>query len=213
MKKLLGVFLFVAFALFSCKSGDIVSAVKKGHFNAAPNITLEELVGRYQFVDAASINWTSITDANKNDFAEVSAKFDDNLGIIFNGIQGMISSGMMDVTVLMGMRHNFFDALLNEEGFKVDDGSSSYMSLRFNMFEPGYGDPNAPYFFNCNGGTLTVDFTVDKSGLVKIAKATLIFDMQSPMENGDIKEYQLIYPIQVEAAENMLVNNTEVGTE
>jgi hypothetical protein len=214
MKKLWGMLLIVAFSMLSCKSGgDIVSSSKKGHFGQAPNITLEELLNRYQFIDASSINWVPTADTNKNEFAEVSARIDGSLGILFSRFQGLIDSGMFDVSVLMNKKHEFFDSLLNEEGFKVEGNSFSYMELRFDKFAPDYGDPSAPVFFNCNGGVLTLDCTVDKDKQVKIEKATLVFDMQSPWANGDIAKYQLIYPIAVEVAENMLVNNTGIEME
>jgi ABC-type Fe3+-citrate transport system substrate-binding protein len=197
------------------KSGSAsVKDVKKSHFAQAPKITVEELVKRYQFIDSSSINWSQTTDSNNNEYAEVSASFDDTLSIVFNHIQENINSGMMDVSVFMNIEHEFFNSLLNEKGFKVEDDSSSYASLRFNMFEPDYGNPNAPIFFNCNGGTITLDFTVDKNRIAKIEKATLIFDMQSPMKySGEVAKYQLIYPIEAEIAEVSLVNNTDIKGE
>jgi hypothetical protein len=210
-RKLLAVSFFVGVLLLSCKSCDIVSGSKKGHLGQAPNITFGELVNRYQFIDTASVKWDSITDSNNNVFVEVSAQFDNGLGILFNSLQTRIYSGEMDITVLMYQKHNFFDSLLNEEGFRVEDDSSSYMSLRFNIFEPDYGDPGTPSFFSCNGGTLALNCTVDKKGLVRIENATLVFDMQSPMRySGDVSSYQLIYPVDAEIVENMLVNNTDI---
>jgi hypothetical protein len=214
MKKLVFGLVLAVFGLLSCSSGGIVSASKKGHFAEAANITLEALVKRYQFIDAASIKWTAVTDANNNEFAEVSVRFDKNLDIIFNHFQEYINTGAMDVSVLMNQKHQFFDSLLNEKGFRVEDDSSSYTSLRFNMFEPDYGDPRAPVFFNCSGGTMILNLTVDKSKLVKIENATLVFDMQSPMTySKDVKTYQLIYPLAIENVESALVNNTDIATE
>jgi hypothetical protein len=214
IKKLFIVSLVVGFVLFSCTSGDIVSRSKKGHLKQAPNITFQELVNRYQFIDSTSVKWTSITDSNKNEIVEVSVQFDKNAGILFNTVQDRINSGMMDITVLMNIKHEFFASLLTKEGFKVEDDSSSFMSLRFNMFEPDYGDPSAPVFFNCEGGALTIKSTVDKSGLVTIENAMLVFNMRSPMSySGDVAVYQLIYPIEAEIAENMLVKNIDIGTE
>jgi hypothetical protein len=192
----------------------MVSAGKKGHFAQAPKITVEEILNRYQFIDASSVTWALVADANKNEFVEVSARFNNDLGILFNHVQEGIISGMMDVSVLMSIEHEFFAALLNEKGFKAEDNGVSYFELLQNKFEPDYGDPNAPSFFNCSGGILILNFTVDKSKLIKTEKATLVFDMQSPMKySGEVEKYQLIYSIMAENAENMLVNNTDIGTE
>jgi hypothetical protein len=54
-------------ALVSCVGGNskAVNAVKKGHFDAAPNITVEELDRHYQYVDPKSVKWELVTDAKQ----------------------------------------------------------------------------------------------------------------------------------------------------
>jgi len=191
---------------------DPITTVKKGHLEKAPKITFEDLVKRYQFTDASSVQWTATTDLNNNEFVEVSVQFDNLLEILFKNIWDLINSSQMDSAVMLRCQHNFFESLLNEEGFRVEDDSSSYASLRFNMFEPDFGDMDAPLFFRCKGGVLKLDSTVDKNGLVKIEKAFLVFDIESPMVyRGDTAKYQLVYSIDIETAEKMLVNNTSIN--
>jgi hypothetical protein len=216
MRKLLVMFFLTVFTIISCKPGDITSRVKKGHLEQSPKITFEELVKRYQFIDKSTIKWNPMTDANKNEFIEVSAHFDKGQGlkILFNNFISSVESGMMDSSILVQKNYEFFESLLNEKGFKSEDDSSSFMSLRFNMFEPDYGNPSASDFFNCNGGTFILKSTVDKNGQVKIEKATLIFDMQSPMRySGSTVIYKLIYQLDVKTAANMLINNTDISGE
>jgi hypothetical protein len=81
LKKILGIIAtgtVIAIGLAACGGGGkAVDVVRKGHFDTAPNITIEELVRRYQYTDPKSVKWELVTDANKNEFVRVSAGFDE----------------------------------------------------------------------------------------------------------------------------------------
>lgn len=208
MMKKLGVFLLIGFfSVLSCKSGNMVSNVKKGHFEQAPKMTLGELVNRYQFIDAAAIRWTSVTDANKNEFAEFSVSVDTSLDILFHSLQEKINKGQR--TELRFFWHSFFEDLLTTENFRSDAISLGLLTARVWNYRPNY-DSWSPDFFNCDACALTMRFSIDNNKVVTTQAASLTFSITSPLEGNDVK-YELIYNISAENAEKMLLDNVDIG--
>jgi hypothetical protein len=211
-------------AIASCGGGNskAVNAVKKGHFDAAPNITVEELAQRYQYVDPKSVKWELITDANKNEFVKVSSRFNGEALIIFAGVRERVNAGEADVSVLVGSHDAFFKNLFWTAGGYGNDGSIEFkgpqgltgQDVANGYFEPDYGDGSSPVYFGCEGGELSIFFTVDTEGRFAIKDGSIVFNMSSPVYGDDTAaKYDLIINFTTEADINclldMLVNNSD----
>jgi hypothetical protein len=194
--------------------------VRKGHFDAAPKVTVEELVSRYQYTDPKTVKWELVTDDNKNDFVRVSAKFDSEALIVFAGARERVNSGSADISVLAGSSDGFFKNLFWQAGdgseyveFKSPNGPGG-QDVAIGYFEPEFGDGPPRVYFNCTGGELSIFFTVDTEGRFAIRDGTLTFNMTSPVYGDDDEsKYDLVLSFKTEAditcLLNMLVNNAD----
>jgi hypothetical protein len=210
--------------LASCSGGNskAVNMVKKGHFDAAPNITVEELARRYQYVDARSVKWELVTDANKNEFVKVSSRFNGEALIVFAGVRERVNAGEADVSVLVGSHDAFFKNLFWTAGGYGNDGSVEFkgppgltgQDVANGYFEPDYADGSSPIYFGCEGGELSILFTVDTEGKFAIKDGSIAFNMTSPVYgDGAAAKYDLILNFTTDAEINclvdMLVNNAD----
>jgi hypothetical protein len=203
----------------SCKGDDnAVSAVKKGHFDAAPKITVEALVKRYQYADPKSVKWELVTDENNNESVTVSAQFDREARIVFAGIRDRIDSGEADFSLLTGSNDEFFGELLSEAS--SGNGKAEYRGpmgmagppvwQAMFQFEPDY--ESGSVFFHCQGGVVEIIFTADAEGKFSIKQGSVTFNMTSPDGEEEL-EYDLVINLSskedLRCLEAMLVNNAD----
>jgi len=217
VKKVWNSFHFWTLALLvivvSCAMPDTISRAKGSHLQGAPNITLEELVTRYQYIDADTITWELASDANKNEYVKAAAHFD-NLSIIFADITARITSGMYDVSMLSAAAdeyfHNFvFQAMSGAKGYQFNSEGVSLNQLQYNHFEPDYGEPHAQDFFECTGGDLSVYVSVDRGGNASVTSGTLRFLMVSPIDGND-EQYEFIADIPGDMIREALLNDRQL---
>ncbi|MDR2477981.1 MAG: hypothetical protein LBD48_01565 [Treponema sp.] len=219
MKKMIFAVLAAGLLAASCKGDDnAVSAVKKGHFDAAPKITVGELVSRYKYTDSKSVRWELVTDENNNESVTVSAQFDREARIVFAGIRERIDSGEADFSLLAGSNDAFFGELLNEAS--SGNGKAEYRGpmgiagppvwQAMFQFEPDY--ESGSVFFHCQGGVLEITFTADAEGKFSIKQGSITFNMTSP-DGDDELEYDLAINLsskeELRCLEDMLVNNAD----
>ncbi|MDR2500455.1 MAG: hypothetical protein LBD37_05170 [Treponema sp.] len=214
------IFLAAGLLAASCKGdGNAVSAVKKGHFDAAPKITVEALVKRYQYTDPKSVTWELVTDDNNNESVKVSARFDREALIVFAGVRERVASGAADSSVLAGSNDRFFGELLREassgngkaeyKGPMGMAGPPVWQAMMF-RFEPDY--ESGGVFFHCQGGVLEIIFTADAEGKFSIKQGSITFNMTS-LDGDDELKYDLAINLsskeEIQCLEAMLVNNAD----
>jgi hypothetical protein len=191
--------------VLSCGKVDKISAIKKGHFNDAPNITVEELINRYKFIDTASISWELLTDANKNEYVRVTGRFD-KLDILLGQLYEKINTGEMDVSMVIGTLDSFFyECLVSDE---VAMTGADVITLKTSYFEPDYFSGDG--FFNCGGGALSIDFLVKDDSGFEIDEAFITFNMTSPVDDAEVA-YTFVVPVNNATISDLLLNNTDIG--
>jgi hypothetical protein len=211
----LSVMLVFGFLLAGCGKTDAVESVKKGHLSVAPNITLKELLQKYQYIDGASIRWEKVSDENKNEFVRATMHFPD-YKIIAASTEKKAEDGMIEYAMLRQLLDEFYwnatiksTEITSDAGITLGDIRSDYYARDFFDLD----DHTTPAFFSLTGGVLQLNFSIDEKskGSYEIHDAKIFFDFESPDGNGSIMKYQVGVPIGNELVSSMLVKNIDMG--
>ena len=204
---------------------DTIASVKKGHFTAAPNITVEELVKRYQYIESDTTTWKLENDINNNEHV-ISASHFEGTDILLAGILEKVWSDItMDVSVVSHYWDEFFFKFLgsmnsgNHEtyDFRIDDiPIDEYTAVGHNDIFSAYGtfdhDDHMTIFFKCTGGEFIIDFVVNNDGSVDVKGGKLILHMVSPVFGKDV-DYECIYNLNGNLIKEKLLSNSDLGIE
>jgi hypothetical protein len=207
----LGLPLFLLMAV-SCGKKDVIASVKQGHFQDAPKITVEEILGKYRYTDPSSIVWEKVLDENKNEYVRATIGFE-NADILTASLAKRVVSYSMDYVMIWEYLDRFFYETARSDNAEIlSDEGVTQLDIRVNHYPADVYDQDKPSFFKLKGGKLSADFPVNdkQKGVFEIGKARIVFNFESPDQYGNTMKYSVGIPLRRKLATDILLDNADI---